>query len=155
MILFIGYMWVISKMDEIHRVYQYHGAEHKSIACYEAGLELTPENAATCSRFHPRCGTSFVFITLIISIIVFSFVTWDTLWLRFALKLGTLPIVIGLSYELIQLAGKHYNIITRILSAPGLWIQRLSTAEPDEKQLEVAIAALKAAQPKEEGADRF
>ncbi|MDR2654451.1 MAG: DUF1385 domain-containing protein [Oscillospiraceae bacterium] len=155
MAIFIGYMWAISKMDEIRRVYQYHGAEHKSIACYESGMELTPENAAACSRFHPRCGTSFLFITLIISIVVFSFVTWDTLWLRFALKLATLPIVIGLSYEMIQLAGKHYNIVTRILSAPGLWVQRLSTAEPDEKQLEVAIAALKAAQPREEGADRF
>jgi uncharacterized protein YqhQ len=154
-VIFILYMWAISKMDEIHRVYQYHGAEHKSIACYESGLELTPENAKQCTRFHRRCGTSFIFISLIISIIVFSFVTWQTIAGRLLLKLVMLPIVVGISYELIQFAGKHDNLFTKIVSAPGLCIQRLSTAEPDLSQLEVAITALKLAMPEKEGLDRF
>lgn len=145
--IFIGYLALIARMKDIQRVYQYHGAEHKTIYCYEHGDELTPENARKYTRFHPRCGTSFLLIVLIISIIVFSFVTWKTLWLRILLKLLLLPLVVGISYEIIKFAGRHDNSIMRFLLAPGLWLQRLTTREPDDSQLEVAIKALKAVIP--------
>lgn len=145
--IFIGYLALIARMEDIQRVYQYHGAEHKTIYCYEHGDELTPENARKYVRFHPRCGTSFLLIVLIISIIVFSFVTWKTLWLRILLKLLLLPLVVGISYEIIKFAGRHDNSVMRFLLAPGLWLQRLTTREPDDSQLEVAIKALKAVIP--------
>ena len=145
--IFIGYLALIARMKDIQRVYQYHGAEHKTIYCYEHGDELTPENARKYTRFHPRCGTSFLLIVLIISIIVFSFVTWKTLWLRILLKLLLLPLVVGISYEIIKFAGRHDNSVMRFLLAPGLWLQRLTTREPDDSQLEVAIKALKAVIP--------
>lgn len=143
-LIFIAYLFAISRMKDIQRVYQYHGAEHKTIYCYEHGDELTPENAKKHSRFHPRCGTSFLLIVLIVSIIVFSFVTWDVLWLRILLKLVLLPIVVGISYEIIKFAGRHDTSVMRFILAPGLWLQRLTTREPDSTQLEVAIASLKA-----------
>lgn len=143
-LIFLGYLIIISKMKDIKRVYEYHGAEHKTIYCYEHGKELTPANARTEIRFHPRCGTSFLLIVLIVSIIVFSFVTWDKLWLRIVLKLVLLPIVIGVSYEIIKFAGRHDTSVMRFLLAPGLWLQRLTTREPDDSQLECAIASLKA-----------
>ena len=125
------------------------GAEHKSVACFEKGLPLTPENAATCTRFHPRCGTSFMFVMLIISIIVNSFLTWDNVWLRFGLKILTIPVIVGLGFEFIRYAGSHNNLFVKILSAPGLWMQRITTREPDLTQLEVALEALENAIPEE------
>ena len=155
--IFVGYLALVSLMDDMKRMFAYHGAEHKSIACYEAGEELTPENAKKFTRFHPRCGTSFLLIALIISIIVFSipFVPWDNLLLRVACKIVLLPVVVGLAYELIRLAGRHDNIFTRIISAPGLWLQRLSTKEPGLEQLEVAIASLKPVIPENKEEDRW
>lgn len=147
--IFVGYILLVSLMPDIRRTFEYHGAEHKSIACYEAGAPLTPENAKQYTRFHPRCGTSFIFIMLILSVLVFSFVTWENIWLRLVLKPLLLPLVCGLGFEFILYAGKHENIFTKILSAPGLWMQRVTTREPDEKQLEIAITALKSAIPDE------
>ena len=144
-LIFIVYIASVSMMKDIKRTFSYHGAEHKSIACYESGMELTPENARKCSRFHPRCGTSFLFVMLLISIIVGIFIPEfeGMSWLRSVIKLATLPLIMGIGYEFIMLAGKHPNVLTRILSAPGLWMQRITTREPDESQLEVAIVALK------------
>ena len=126
-IIFIGYLAATALMKDVKRTYEYHGAEHKTIACFEAGLELTVENVKKQVRFHPRCGTSFIFITLIISILVMCLV----------------PLIVGISYELIRIAGRYENIFTKILSAPGLYIQRLTTKEPDDKEIECAIAAIK------------
>lgn len=147
--IFVAYICLCSLMKEMRRVFEYHGAEHKSIACYEAGLELTPENAKTCTRFHPRCGTSFIFVILILSILVNSALPWDNLFFRSGGKLLLLPVIVGVGFEFLMYAGKHPNALTRILSAPGLWMQRITTKEPDESQLEVAIAALKHAMPGE------
>lgn len=155
LILFVLYIWIVAKMEEIHRVYQYHGAEHKSIMCYEMGEEVTPENAMKQVRLHPRCGTSFIFISLMISIIVSSFITWDTVYMRVILKLLMLPVVLGISYEIIRYAGRHDNWFSRAMSYPGLQLQRITTAEPDEEMLEVAIVSLKAAMPKEAGKDHI
>ena len=150
-IIFMVYLLLVSLMKDIRRTFEYHGAEHKSVACYEAGLELTPENAATCTRFHPRCGTSFIFVILIISILVTSFINWNT-WPQWAIigtKLLMLPVIVGIGFEFLMFAGKHPNPVTRVLSAPGLWMQRITTKEPDASQLEVAITALKNAMPEE------
>lgn len=147
--IFIIYVWSVSFMSDIRRTYEYHGAEHKSIACYEAGEELTPENAKKHTRFHPRCGTSFIFVMLIISILVYMFIPWNKLGLRFILKLALMPLIMGLGFEFLMFAGKHDNLFIRILSAPGLLMQRFTTREPSEDQLEVAIAALKASMPDE------
>lgn len=154
-VIFILYLALVSRMKEIKRVFEYHGAEHKSIACYEAGEELTPENVKKYTRFHPRCGTSFILIVLVIGIIVFSVVTWDSLWVRVLLKLALLPVVMGLAYEIIKLAGRYDNIVTRCISAPGLWLQRLTTREPDESQIEVAIASLQAVLPDSREEDQW
>ena len=140
---FILYLFLVTRMKEIQRVFQYHGAEHKTIACYEAGEELTPENARKHTRFHPRCGTSFLLIVLVISIFVFSVLSWDNIWMRVVLKLVLLPVVVGVAYEIIKLAGRYSNPFTRMISAPGLWLQRLTTFEPDDTMLEIAIAAMK------------
>jgi len=149
--IFILYMVLVSFMPDIKRTFEYHGAEHKSIACYENGLELTPENAKTCSRLHPRCGTSFIFVILILSIIIFMIpiFPWENKLLRVLCKLATLPIIAGLGFEFIMYAGKHTNIITKVLSAPGLAMQKITTKEPSLEQLEVAIRSLKAALPDE------
>lgn len=153
--IFIGYLSIVSLMPDIKRTFQYHGAEHKTISCYEADCELTVENVKQFTRFHPRCGTSFLLIVLIISIIVFSVITWDSLLIRVILKFSLLPIVTGLSYEIIQLAGRHNNICTRVISAPGLWLQRITTREPDEDQIEVAIAAFNEVIPKNKEDDKW
>lgn len=147
--IFLAYLAAVSLMPEIRRTFEYHGAEHKTIFCFEDGEELTPENVKKYIRFHPRCGTSFIFVVLAISILVgaLPFIPTDIVWLRTLCKLALLPIVVGLGYEFIYLAGRHDNVITRALSAPGLWVQRLTTKEPDEEQIAVAIAALKAALP--------
>lgn len=140
--VFVFYLFIISNLKDIKRTFQYHGAEHKTIACFEKGEELTVENVKKCTRFHPRCGTNFIFIVLFISIFIFSFLTWNNLLVRLILKFSTLPLVTGLSYEVIRLAGKENNIIGKIMVAPGLCLQRLTTKEPDEKQIEVAIASV-------------
>ena len=146
-LLFLGYLFAVSRMSEIHRVFEYHGAEHKTIACYEADEELTVENVKKHIRFHPRCGTSFLLIVLIVSILVSSAVTWSNGLLRVAIKLLLLPVVVSIAYEIIKLAGRYDNILTRIVSAPGLWMQNFTTFEPDDSQMEVAIAAMKAVIP--------
>ncbi|HIX04640.1 MAG TPA: DUF1385 domain-containing protein [Candidatus Fournierella pullicola] len=140
--LFVGYLFLCTRMKEIHRVFEYHGAEHKTIACYEAGEELTVENVRRHRRFHPRCGTSFMILVLIVSILLFSVLPWSSTGLRVVFKLLLLPAVMGVSYELIKLAGRCDNLFTRIISAPGLWLQRLTTFEPDDSMIEVAIAAV-------------
>lgn len=148
-VVFVTYLGLISRMKEIKRVFQYHGAEHKTIFCYEQGEALTVENVKKHIRFHPRCGTSFLLIVLVISILVFSVVTWNSLLTRIALKLLLLPVVVGIAYEIIKFAGRHDNLFTRILSAPGLWLQRLTTQEPDDSQIETAIAAMNAVIPEQ------
>ncbi len=141
-ILFVGYVWATSLMKDIRRTYQYHGAEHKTIFCYEAGLPLTVENIRPQSRFHPRCGTSFMVLMLIVGIIVSMFIRVDNLLLRTACKLLTFPIVVGVGYELIKLAGRRDDLFTRIISAPGKWLQRVTTREPDDSMIECAIEAM-------------
>lgn len=154
-IILVGYMWLCSRMKDMRRVFEYHGAEHKSVACYEAGLPLTVENIRPQRRFHPRCGTSFLFLVVFISIIVGSFISWDNPAIRMLLKLALIPVVVGISYELIKLAGRSDGILTRIISAPGMWLQRITTCEPDDSQIECAIAALEAVIPEDENADRW
>lgn len=147
--VFIAYLSLVLLMKEIRTTFRYHGAEHKTIFCYEAGEELTPENVKKYKRFHPRCGTSFLFIVILLGIAI-SFLpifNWDEPILRFLTKLAILPITVGVSYELIRFAGMHDNIITKILSAPGLWVQRITTKEPTLEEIEVAIHALKSAMP--------
>ena len=152
--IFVLYIWGVSFIPDIRRTFEYHGAEHKSVACFEKGLELTPANAKGCTRFHPRCGTSFIFVMLIISIIINSFIIIDVVWIRMLTKLVTIPLIVGIGYEFIRYAGCHSNVFTKILSAPGLWMQRITTKEPDEDQLEVALTALRYAIPEEFGGIR-
>ncbi len=142
--IFLIYLWAVSKMQEIKRVFEYHGAEHKTIACYEAGLPLTVENAKKMTRLHPRCGTSFLLIVMVVSIIFFSFLRWDNVIMRSLTRIALLPVVAGVSYEIIKFAGRHDNIVTKIISFPGLCLQKITTNEPDDSQLEVAIASMKA-----------
>lgn len=146
-VIFLVYLYFAAKLPDIKRVFEYHGAEHKSIACYEAGEELTVENARTKSRLHPRCGTSFLFIVMIISIIFFSFLKWDNVLIRSLTRIALMPVVAGVSYEIIKFAGRHDNFLTRIISAPGMWLQKITTNEPDDSQLEVALESLKAVIP--------
>lgn len=150
-VIFLVYMLLVSRMKDIKRLFMYHGAEHKSISCYESGMELTVENVKRCSRFHPRCGTSFMFVMLILSIVVvtlFSLVVPDELkhnriiWML--IKLPLVPLIMGIGYEFIKYAGKHDNALVKILSAPGLWMQRITTKEPDDDIIEVGIASIKA-----------
>lgn len=143
MVIFLAYMVLVSQMKDIQRVFQYHGAEHKTIACYEHGEELTPENARKFCRLHPRCGTSFLLIVMVVSIIAFSFLGWGPVWQRLLLRLALLPVVAGISYEAIKFAGRSDNRVVQLLTKPGLWLQYLTTREPDDSQLEVAIAAMK------------
>ena len=169
MCIFMGYMLLISRMKEMKRVFAYHGAEHKTIRCYEAGLELTVENVRVQTRLHPRCGTSFLLIVMVISILVFSIASTVLLSLIPALgamkgsflyrlimivfKLLLLPLVVSITYEINRWVGRHDNAFTRILSAPGMWMQNFTTNEPDDSMIEVGIAALKAVIPENEGAD--
>ena len=142
--IFLGYVALISLMKDIQRVFMYHGAEHKTINCLEAGVPLTPENVKKYSRYHKRCGTSFLFIVMIISIIVFMFISADTAWLRLIIRLLLIPVIAGISYEFIMFAGRSDSAISNILSAPGKWVQRLTTREPDLDMIEVAIASVEA-----------
>lgn len=171
-IIFLLYLFLVSRMSDIKRVFMYHGAEHKSIFCYEKGLELNVENVKAQSRLHPRCGTSFLFIVMIISILVYSVIPWDEasisaipligeylavvpLLTRLVLRLLLLPVVAGISYEIIKFAGRHDNTFTHIISKPGMWLQLITTNEPDDSQIEVAITALKAVIPEDKADDKW
>ena len=137
-------------MKDIHRVFAYHGAEHKTIFCYEAGLELTVENVKKQKRLHPRCGTSFLILMILVSMIVSTVVqmifpgVYDIAWLWITAKILMLPLICGLGYELLKICGKYDNLLTRIISAPGMWLQKITTKEPEDDMIEIAIAALKA-----------
>lgn len=171
MAIFMTYMLLVSRMNEMKRVFAYHGAEHKTIRCYEAGLPLTVENIRIQTRMHPRCGTSFLLVVMVISILVFSIASSLLLTLIPALadmrggflyklimivfKLILLPLVVAITYEINRWAGRHDNWFTRILTAPGMWMQHFTTNEPDDGMIEVAVAALEAVLPEEEGADRW
>lgn len=156
-IIFIVYLALTGLMKDMRRTYEYHGAEHKTIACYEAGLELNVENVKKQTRFHPRCGTSFIFIVLFISIIVFTLLQlpWDNTLLRVVCKLALMPFVVGIAYEIIRLAGRYDNFITKIISFPGLKLQKLTTREPDDSEIEVAIAAMKPCIPEDKEDDKW
>ena len=157
--IFLGYMILISRMKDMRRVFSYHGAAHKTIRCYEARLPLTVENAKTMTRLHPRCGTSFLFVVVMISILCFALVSavfpTKNVLLRLLIRLALLPVVVSISYECNRFVGRHDNWFTRVLSAPGMWFQNFTTNEPDDSMLEVAIEALTLVLPEQEGADRW
>lgn len=153
--IFLIYLSLVARMNDIKRVFMYHGAEHKTIHCYERGLDLTVENVRKQSRLHPRCGTSFLLIVMVVSIIVFSFISWNNPIIRLALRLALLPVVAGISYEIIKFAGRHDNWFTQALSAPGKWLQYITTNEPDDSQIEVAIASIKSVIPKDKSEDKW
>ena len=171
MVIFLCYMFLISRMGEMRRVFAYHGAEHKTIRCYEAGLPLTVENVRVQTRLHPRCGTSFLLVVMVISIIIFSVASSGLLAvfpgleamrgtflfriIMVVFKLLMLPLVVSITYEINRWAGKHDNWFTGILTAPGMWMQNFTTNEPDDSMIEVGIAAVKAVLPEREGADRW
>lgn len=152
--IFIVYIFLCSRMPEIRRLFEYHGAEHKTIFCYENNEELTVENVRRHSRFHPRCGTSFIVIMLLLGIIVGFFIPFSNPFLRTIVKILCIPLIIGIGYEFIRLCGRHDNIMTHIVSAPGLWVQRITTKEPDDSMIEVAIEAMKQVIP-ENGEDKI
>ena len=158
-VIFMGYLILVSRMKDMRRVFSYHGAEHKSIFCYEAGLPLTVENVRKQPRHHPRCGTSFLFVVIIVSIlcssVVFTYVEWSNMWVRFGLHLLLLPVVVGISYEFNRLVGRYDNALTRILTKPGLWMQNFTTFEPDDSMIEVGIEALRLVIPEEQGKDSW
>ena len=152
---FLIFMYAVSKMKDIKRTFRYHGAEHKTIFCYEAGLPLTVENVRPQKRQHPRCGTSFLFVVMIISILVFSLVTWSGPLERMLLRIALLPVVIGISYEINRYVGRYDNVLTRILTAPGLALQNITVLEPDDAMIEVAIAAMERVIPENQEEDAW
>ncbi len=159
--VFVLYIWLVAFMKDIRRVFMYHGAEHKTIFCYEKGLPLTVENVREQSRFHPRCGTSFLILMILISIVFSTLVQmnpWIDVyaipWLWVAVKILLIPIICGAGFEVLRFCGKYDNLLTRIISAPGLWIQRITTKNPDDDMIEIAIAALRACEPKTPDVDR-
>jgi len=153
--IFLGYLTAVSHMPDIKRVYRYHGAEHKTIFCYEKGLPLTVENVRPQQREHPRCGTSFLFVVMIVSIVVFSVVTWSNPFIRMGLRLLLLPVVVAISYEFNRIVGRHCNWFTNILSAPGRLLQKLTVFEPDDEMIEVAITAMELVIPEVQGEDKW
>ncbi|MBN1624160.1 MAG: DUF1385 domain-containing protein [Clostridia bacterium] len=153
--IFFTYIVLVSKMKDIKRVWMYHGAEHKTISCYENGEELTVENARKYTTKHKRCGTSFLFIVLVVSVLVFSFTGWNSMLLNLVIRLLLIPVVAGISYEIIKIAGASDGLFSKVASAPGLFFQRFTTKEPDDGMLEVAIAAFKEVIPEEEGSDKW
>ncbi len=153
--IFLGYLIAVSQMKDMRRVFSYHGAEHKTIRCYESGLPLEVENVREMSRFHPRCGTSFLFVVMLISILVFSVVRVTRPLLRVLVKLLLLPVVVAISYEINRWVGRHDNSLTKVLTAPGLWFQNFTTNEPDDSMIEVAIRALTLVLPEEKGKDQW
>lgn len=154
-IILLSYMRLCSMAKDIRRVFAYHGAEHKTIFCYEHGRELTLENARDESRFHPRCGTSFLLVVVVVSILVNSVVISPNSFVRMAIHLLLLPVVVGISYEINRWCGKHDNALSKILSAPGKWLQKMTTSEPEDKMIECAIIALKLVIPAEKGSDEW
>ena len=170
-LIFVAYIFLVSHMNEMKRVFAYHGAEHKTIRCYEAGLPLTVENVRQQTRLHPRCGTSFLLVIMVLSILVFSIASTGLLaafpvletmrntfayrLIMIAFKLLLLPLVVAVTYEINRWAGRHDNAFTRILTAPGMWFQNFTTNEPDDSMIEVAITAVEAVLPEEEGSDRW
>lgn len=154
-VIFVVYLLLVTQMKDIRRTFQYHGAEHKSIFCYEKGLPLTVENVRKQSRFHPRCGTSFMILMLIVGVVISILIPITTPWLRTVIKLLLLPVSVGVGYELIKLAGRHDNAFTRVISAPGVWLQHLTTKEPEDGMIECAIASLKAVIPAGSEADNW
>ena len=155
MAIFLSYLALVAQMKDIKRVFEYHGAEHKSIACYEAGDELTVENVKKYTRLHPRCGTSFLLFVMIVSIILFSFLPRTSILPRILMRLALLPVVAGISYEIIKLAGRSKNKCVKLLTKPGLWLQKLTTREPDASQIEVAITSLKNVIPEDKNEDKW
>lgn len=155
MAIFLCYLALVSRMPDIKRVFEYHGAEHKTISCYESGEELTVENVRKHTRFHPRCGTSFLLFVMIISIILFSLLPRTGIFLRVLMRLALLPVVAGLSYEVIKLAGRRQHGCVKALTKPGLWLQRLTTSEPDDSQIEVAICSMTEVIPENSEDDRW
>ena len=157
--VFMAYLILCSNQKDIKRVFAYHGAEHKTIFCYESGLPLTPENAAQMKKHHPRCGTSFLFVVLVVNIlvssVVFAYVEWRNMWVRMGLHLLMLPLIVGITYEFNRYVGRHDNALTRFLSKPGMWLQNFTTNEPDASMLEVAIAAMEAVIPEKQGKDQW
>ncbi len=157
--VFMIYLILVSKMKDIRRVFSYHGAEHKTIFCYERGLELTVENVRTMPRHHPRCGTSFMFVVIILAIlcysILFSIITPPNTLVRILLQLLLIPVIVGIAYEINRYVGRHDNIFTRIMTAPGLWMQNFTTFEPDDSMIEVGIESLKQVLPEHKGEDRW
>ena len=154
-VIFTGYMIAVSKLPDMRRVFSYHGAEHKTIKCYELGKDLTVENVRPCIRFHPRCGTSFLFVVILISILVGSVIRVGNTLVRMLCHLALLFPVVAISYEINRLVGRHDNRLTKILTAPGMWFQRFTTNEPDDSMIECAIAAMEAVIPEREGADNW
>ena len=158
--VFVLYVWAVAFMKDIRRVFMYHGAEHKTIFCYEKGDPLTVENVRKQRRFHPRCGTSFMILMILISIVFSTIVqiifpaVYNIKWLWVVIKILLIPVICGAGFEVLKICGKYDNIITRIISAPGLWLQRITTKEPDDDMIEVAIAALKACEPENPDVDR-
>ncbi len=153
--IFMGYLIGVSQMKDMKRVFAYHGAEHKTIRCYEARLPLTVENVREMTRLHPRCGTSFLFLVVIISILFFALLRFDNMLIRLATRLLLLPLVVSVSYEITRFVGRHDNWFTRIMTAPGMWFQNFTTQEPDDSMIEVAIEAVKLVIPEEEGSDQW
>jgi len=143
-VIFFAYILLISLMKDIRRLYKYHGAEHKCINCLEKGRPLTVTNVMRSSRFHRRCGTSFLFIVVFISVIIFFFIRVDSIWIRFLIRLAMIPVIAGISYEILRLTGRHDNLFVRIIAAPGMWVQRITTKEPDKYMVQVAIASVEA-----------
>lgn len=154
-LIFLLYLWAVTRMKDIRRMFSYHGAEHKTIHCYERGLELTVENVRTMPKEHPRCGTSFLFVVMIVSIFVLMFVTWTTPLLRLLIRLCLLPIIVAISYEINRWVGRHDNVLSTILAWPGRQLQHLTTYEPDDGMIECAIEALKRVIPEETGKDEW
>ena len=158
--IFVAYVWAVSFMKDIKRVFMYHGAEHKTIFCYEKGLPLTVENVRTQRRFHPRCGTSFMILMILVSIVFSTIVqiifpsVYNIYWLWVVIKILLIPLVCGAGFEVLKICGRYDNLFTKIISAPGLWLQRLTTKEPDDGMIEIAIAALKACEPAVPDVDR-
>ena len=158
-VIFMTYLYMCSKMKEIHRVFEYHGAEHKTIYCYENGLELTVENVRKQPRHHPRCGTSFLFVvitvSIFLSIVVFTPLEIENTFLRMALHMLMLPVIVGVTYEFNRFVGGHDGPVCRVLRGPGMWMQNFTTFEPDDSMIEVGIEALKRVLPEEKGADKW
>ncbi len=154
-LILLGYMWLCTRVSDVKRLFSYHGAEHKTIFCYEHGKALTVENVRSESRFHPRCGTSFLLVVIVVSILVNAVVRVDNTFARMGCHLLLLPVVVGISYEINRWCGAHDNLLSKILSAPGKWLQRMTTNEPDDSMIECAIRAMELVIPEEKGSDAW